>query len=339
MQTRCIGKTMPSGELKYWNLDITNINEIETFNQTIEIQNQYLVDIHTPETLYNDMYEFPLIFKNIEYDINSEVGEYMKQIFDDDDCKEIRKTKKLISSFKGGRVLIKGDRLLWLLNKGLVITKIYGYISAKAGRPFEKFKEKVSNERRKGDVNKDYEIISEMWKLTGNSGFGRTGMNKNKFDKTKYGDEDMYYKCVGKKSFKDGNQYGDIFEISYRPKQITQNIPIQVALSIYDDAKLKMCQFYYDCVSKYIDKSNFQYLEMDTDSAYIALTGEFEDLVKPELKEEFIKDRSNWFLRNDTKENYNFYKRTGEGMICLAPKLSCKGVQLHNNSGILQFDA
>ncbi len=54
-------------------------------------------------------------------------------------------------------------------------------------------------------------------------------------------------------------------------------MPIQIACSIYDDAKLKMSQFYYDFVDEYINRSDFQYIEMDTDSAYIAFTGKFED--------------------------------------------------------------
>jgi len=35
-----------------------------------------------------------------------------------------------------------------------------------------------------------------MWKLVGNSAFGRTGMNKNKFYKTLFGDENKYDKEV-----------------------------------------------------------------------------------------------------------------------------------------------
>jgi hypothetical protein len=40
----------------------------------------------------------------------------------------------------------------------------------------------------------------------------------------------------------------------------------------------------------YIDRSDFQYLQMDTDSAYIAFSSKnFEDLIKPELKEHYLK--------------------------------------------------
>ncbi len=45
-----------------------------------------------------------------------------------------------------------------------------------------------------------------------------------------------------------------------------------------------MLQFYYDFIDYYINRSDFDYCEMDTDSAYIAFSSDgFEDLVKPDL--------------------------------------------------------
>src|SRR5687767_10308724 len=42
---------------------------------------------------------------------------------------------------------------------------------------------------------------------------------------------------------------------------------------------------------------------MDTDSFYMAITGKrIEDLVKPELRDEFEKERDKWFPSEDTKE-------------------------------------
>ena len=68
-------------------------------------------------------------------------------------------TRKLIPSFKSEEVLIKSDRLKWLLEKGLVITKIDSYIRAKRGRPNQKF---LWIKSRKGDVDPDHAIIAEM---------------------------------------------------------------------------------------------------------------------------------------------------------------------------------
>jgi hypothetical protein len=38
---------------------------------------------------------------------------------------------------------------------------------------------------------------------------------------------------------------------------------------MYQLAKLRMLQFYYDFLDKYVDRSDFQYIEMDTDNAYL----------------------------------------------------------------------
>ena len=56
----------------------------------------------------------------------------------------------------------------------------------------------------------------------------------------------------------------------------------------YQKAKLRMLQFCYDFLDKYLDRSDFQYCEMDIDSAYIAIAGgSVESLVKPELRQQY----------------------------------------------------
>ena len=87
----------------------------------------------------------------------------------------------------------------------------------------------------------------------------------------------------------------------------------------------------YDFLYKYVDRKDFNIMYCDTGSLYMAITSEnFEDLIKPELKEEFMKDRYNWFPRNDTAENEKYDNRTaglfktefvGDGMCCLSSKV------------------
>ena len=60
---------------------------------------------------------------------------------------------------------------------------------------------------------------------------------------------------------------------------------------------LGVFEFYYDCLDKYLSREDFEYSEMDTDSAYMAISGDnFESLIKPDLREEFEKDKHNWFV-------------------------------------------
>jgi len=67
-----------------------------------------------------------------------------------------------------------------------------------------------------------------------------------------------------------------------------------------------MYSFYYDFIDKYIDRCNYQYITTDTDSAYIALTDNFKNLIKPELRCEYELNKYKWFLRNNTIENINY---------------------------------
>ena len=99
----------------------------------------------------------------------------------------------------------------------------------------------------------------------------------------------------------------DIYEVQSCKKSIKLNLPIQVGFFVYQYAKIRM--FYYDFLDKYLDRSDYQMCEMDTDSAYIAISGEsVESLVRPELKADFEEDKCNWLPRTDTPEHKAYDK-------------------------------
>jgi hypothetical protein len=110
-----------------------------------------------------------------------------------------------------------------------------------------------------------------------------------------------------------------------------QSLPVQIGFAVNQLAKLRMLEFYYDCLDYYCERSNFQYCLMDTDSAYIGISGEsLKDIVKPELKEEFKENKHLWLGRDDTKVNELHDRRTpglfkleyeGDGIIALASKM------------------
>ena len=56
-----------------------------------------------------------------------------------------------------------------------------------------------------------------------------------------------------------------------------------------------MLEFYYDLLDKYIDRRDFELIQMDTDSNYMAISGaRLEDIVRPELKQEFEAEKNQW---------------------------------------------
>ena len=143
------------------------------------------------------------------------------------------------------------------------------------------------------------------------------------------------------------------YEVQSCKKTVKLNLCIQIGFFVYQYAKLRMLQFYFDFLDKYLERSDFQYCEMDTESAYLAISGDsIESFVKPELKQEFIKDKPNWFPRTNTNtpEHKAYDKRipglfnekwSGEGIIWLSSKtyycfgaydkFSCKGVNKKTN--------
>jgi hypothetical protein len=332
------------------------LNFIETNDFKYVTSNDFFgfleVDIEVPENKYEYFGEMCPIFKNIEYS-QDVCGDYTKNLALKLN-KKLSKSRKLIGALKATKILVKSTRLRWLIQHGCEITKLYGVIQAKPGRVFKDFMDWVSDERRKGDVDEKYAIIADGAKTVGNSAFGRTGMDKNKHKKVKFCNEIQFNRAKNNYFFYDAEEYNGIYEVIKKPKTVKQNMPIQIAFSVYDDSKLRMLQFYYDCVDKYLNRSDFQYMEMDTDSAYMALTDDFENLVKSDLRDEFQKDKNNWFPRNDSKANAAYDKRKpglfkiefeGDGMVALCSKsyfvwgtknkISCKGIQHHRNMDVL----
>ena len=326
-----IMQDMPVGKYKH----ITEYNIKDLIN---DVLNEKLfgfveVDIKVPDELYDKFSEMSPIFKNITIDATDEniIGEHMF-----DYCKQnkipLHKSKKLIGSMFGEKILLYTPLLKWYLEHGLIVTKFYEAIEYNKNVCFKELGEDIADARRAGDVDKSMEIIAETMKLIGNSLYGRCVMNKEKHVGMTFADNNNISKKINDPHFKDLSQISEnTFEVFSSKRKIKMDVPIQVGCAVYDLAKLRMLEFYYDFMDKYIDRSDFVYCQMDTDSAYIAFSGEnFEELIKPELKDDYLQNKSKWFPRDDTKENAKFDKRTpglfkeeyrGKSIISLCPKL------------------
>lgn len=340
----CLGEEMPCGKL-YWK----ETEDWKTYQEQI-LQNKFFgfleVDIQVPEDKWEYFGEMCPLFINKEF--SEEVcGQYTNDLLQKLG-KKPTKCRRLIATLKAENILLKSTTVKWLIEHGCIVTKLYGVIEAKRRRIFKGFMEWVTNERRKGDVDIKYAIIADAAKIVGNSAFGRTAMDKNKHKKVKFCNEVQFNRAKNSYFYYDAEEYNGAYIVYKRPKKVKQNMPIQIAWSVFDDAKLRMNQFYYDCIDKYLDRSDFQYIEMDTDSAYMALTGDFESIIKPELIEEFNREKHKWFPQT------KFDKRTpglfkieyeGDGMVALCSKtyyvwgdknkVSSKGLQHNRNTEVL----
>ncbi|KAG2961560.1 hypothetical protein PC119_g26072 [Phytophthora cactorum] len=272
-------------------------------------------DILTPDHLKDYFSEMTPIFKNTLIDCADEsvIGHHMYKYNEARKQSRAKPARKLIGSYFGEKILIYAPLLKWYISHGLKISKTYCFIKASSHKAFDPFMEAVSNARREGDVDKSKAMIAEMMKLVGNSAFGRSGMDMSKHKEVKYESNDKAIKSkIEHFTFHGLEELNDSCEITMKKRRLNNKNPIHLSIAIYQLAKLRMLQFYYDCIDFYFDRSDFQYQEMDTDSGYIAFSCEntFKDCIKPELRDHFDEHKYEWFPRDYNAEVAKFDRRT-----------------------------
>ena len=279
----CISQNMPCGELK----------QVEMSRYDPDFFGFMCVDICVQEQDYTKFAEFPPIFKHED--------------------------NKLVSGFSGTNVVLHTDFLAWYVAHGLVITKVYYGISAIKARPFKQFELDVSNARRQGDRDKEGSgMLADMAKLVGNSAFGQNCMNKEKFTNCRIlMTEKTIDSAVRNPLLMDIRQFAgtEAYECEFSKNSVKQDVAIQVAVAIFQLSKLRMLQFYYDFMVPRIGTDNFQYMEMDTDSAYFAVSSDVTDasFTDPE-----------WFVHDKfSARTPGLFKveARGRAMTCLTSKM------------------
>ena len=309
-------------------------------------------DIHVPEDKKDKFSEMCPIFKNVDIPFEA-IDEHMQNFVEQNRLSK-KPRRGLIGSMFGNKILLTTPLLRWYVKHGLKVTKVYEVIEYTPKNCFTGFADEVSNARREGDRDPSTAIIAETMKLHGNSGYGGTLTNKEKHLDVRYYNEANIARAVNDSHFRKLDIIDENFyEVSKTKKSISMNLPVQIGFFVYQYAKLRMLEFYYDFMDKFIDRSDFEYCEMDTDSAYVALSGEsVDDLIKPELRAEYERVKFAWFPRDYNAEVSAFDKRTpglfktefkGDGIIGLCSKMyfcfneseakfSCKGVNKYTNA-------
>ena len=245
------------------------------------------VDIHVPQHLHDYFQEMPPLFCNTEVKFE-DMGAFMQQYVREHHMSD-KPRRLLLSGMKAEKIMLSSPYLKWLLQKGLTVTKLHQVVEYSPQRCFRQFVRDVSDARRAGDVDKAQKIIADTMKLIGNSGYGTLIMDKEKHQDTLYAEgwgaaqlninDPRLKKCA--------LVTDNLYEMEMAKTKIRFDLPIQLGYHILQLAKLWMLQFPYDCLQEYCDVNDFEYIEMDTDSAYLSLAGkQLEDIVKPSKKQE-----------------------------------------------------
>ncbi|EGF80262.1 hypothetical protein BATDEDRAFT_25157 [Batrachochytrium dendrobatidis JAM81] len=248
------------------------------------------------------------------------------------------KSKKLIGSMFGKKMMFPTELLKWYLEHRLIVTNITYAV-----------KYERSNERRARDTNPNHKLRGDIMKLIGNAPYGKCIMNFLKHETVKIVGQDTYNKNVRRNNYLGHQDLVEGYEFRFSKTSFKQSLSLHIGFQVYQLAKLRMLQFYYDFIDYYVDRSDFQYCIMDTDSAYFAISGDsLQDVVKPHLFNEFQQQKKYWFGRDDTPANKLYDSRTpglfkleykGDCVISLASKMhycdekkfSSKGISKNQN--------
>ena len=346
----CSGQEMPCGKEKVFKCNLGEKDEIILKVQNDELFGFFEVDLEVPDQLRDKFSEFCPLFVISEVP-EERIPQHMKDYKINTGRKMIKNNKKLLGVMKTEKILIYSPLLKWYLSHGLHVTKIHRYISYTSGTPFAWFPEEVSSARRAADNDKNKKQLGDTAKLKGNSFYGKMIENLEKHMNTKFTtDEKLIDKIFRSPFFEDLEEINEgVFEVRQRKRKVTITRPYQCGIAVYQLAKLRMLEFYYDFLDKFCDRRDFELIQMDTDSFYMALSAEdFDDIIKPEMKELYKEEKKNWLVTDEySKRVPGLFKPEfrGKRMIALTSKcyyadsgrdegvkkFSCKGVSRRHN--------
>lgn len=255
-------------------------------------------DLHVPDNLRDRFKDFQPIIKSANVTID-DIGDHMKSYCKD---KGLMKTprKTLLGSYFATNHLIATDLLQWYLNEGIVVTKVHLIAQYHRSKCFERFGNQVMHARRSADNDPSQKIQADGFKLIGNSAFGKTIINKERFTNINYIDGNDVVKVsesINSKLFRDMDYIGeDMVEIEHYKRSITIDSNIIIGFMILERSKLILLRFVHYFLHKYLNRKSYCLLACDTDSMYLSIAAE--DIfpsVKPELRSQFREEYPQWF--------------------------------------------
>ena len=210
-------------------------------------------DVRVPEHLQDHFAEMQPIFKNTTV-TRDDIGPFMRQYAEEHDIMSTPR-RMLVGSFHGIKLLLATPLLRWYLAHGLVVDRVYQVVSYSPKPCFQNFGDSVSAARRAGDADPDKSIIADTMKLLGNSAYGKTVTNVDRHHDVKYCTEvgTSLSLLVGNKRFRQLDVVAeDAYEVTSSKACLTYDLPLHIGFFVYQYAKLRMLQFYYDFVDRYV---------------------------------------------------------------------------------------
>ena len=165
--------------------------------------------------------------------------------------------------------------------------------------PFSWFPEQVASARLDADKDPLKKQLSNVAKLKGNSFYGKIIEDLGGHESTKFTREEWIVdKALRSPFFDDLEEIGGAYEVKERKRAVTIKRPYQCGIDV-QLAKLRMLEFYYDFLDKYFSRQDFELCYMDTDSFYLAMSGDsLDQIVRPEMRQ----GKKNWLATDKFSE-------------------------------------
>ena len=208
-------------------------------------------DIHVPPELRPYFSEMQPIFKNANVS-RDDIGPYMRQYAEEHNILT-KPRRMLVGSYRGDKILLTTSLLRWYIAHGLVVDHVYQVVEYEPKPCFRNFGESVSTARRNGDVDPEKAIIGDTMKLLGNSAYGKTVTNVDKHRDVRYCTEVGTSRLISNKRFRQLDVVtDDAYEVTSSKARVTYDLPHHIGFFVYQYAKLRMLEFYYDFVDRYV---------------------------------------------------------------------------------------
>ena len=210
------------------------------------------VDIEIPQTLWMKFEEMPPFFftRQIPHEA---VPDHMKHYMAHTGRK-IGDGKKLVGGLSAQKLLLYEPLLQWYVSHGAKITAVYRTINYQATKALKWFVDEVTEARRTGDADKSKALLADIFKLLGNSSYGKLIEALERQTRVIYTkDEKLVDKSLRSAYFEDLDEIGQAYELESRKPRIMIRRPFQIGIAVYQLAKLRILEFYYDFLERYID--------------------------------------------------------------------------------------
>ncbi|KAA6381239.1 MAG: hypothetical protein EZS28_023234 [Streblomastix strix] len=229
-----------------------------------------------PKSEYNNLLALPPIFRNIEIQNKQEViGEFMYSQAQKHSLPMTKKDRKLTTLLDtNGQFMVFNNYYLWLLiDLGFVITDYKAIAVFEKNAAYEPFVRTMMNLRKQAilaGLTKE-----KFFRLIINSSNGYDTLNTEKFGKIKMLDKagtfiaQHHPNHMGTKRIS-----ANRFAVQIKPKTATCFTSIQSGVFTLDNAKYWYLNYIYNFIYKCLDRKRFHFVLADTDSIYIAITGD-----------------------------------------------------------------